>query len=812
KDKMSPVFFLGIGRSHLAYSWNRSGPFNSTNETYCYSTARGSTVLQGVTFGGIPTVLLLDVTCFFVSLVSVYYIENARVFSKVVLESILILVFSIIRKRFWDYGRVALVSEAECGVRYTHSSASSSAPEVLEYDSGFCSWMAAAFRMHDDEIHDRCGEDAIHYLTFQRHIICLLVAVSILSVGVILPVNLSGDLLVKDPYSFGRTTIQNLETGNNLLWLHTFFAVVYLILTVVFMSHHMKTVTYKEENIVKCTLFITGLPKNAKQEAIQGHFTLLLLLFSCKKCFGCIFPPRNEAEKSLTYYKHLHEKHGKHVKINPKPCGQFCCCEMRGCEREDAVDYYTRVMNELIEEFSKEEQAVQNKPLGMAFVTFQEKSMATYILKDFNACKCRSIKCKGEPQPSSYSKELCITNWEVTYATYPENICWNNLSVCGLNWWVRWWCINLSLLILLFFLTTPSIIISTMDKFNVTKPIHYLNNPIISQFFPTLLLWSFSALLPTIVYYSTLLESHWTKSAENRIMMHKVYIFLIFMVLILPSLGLTRCVFLPDQGAFFVNYVIASAFIGNGMELLRLPGLILYTIRMIMAKSRAERKNIKQQQAFEYEFGAMYAWMLCVFTVIMAYSITCPIIVPFGLIYMLLKHMVDRYNLYYAYLPAKLEKKMHFAAVNQALAAPILCLFWLYFFSFLRLGFKAPTTMFTLLVVSITIAVCVAYTCFACFKHLSPLNYKFGIFSPFPSRNWLQIEDMQGENGNTDVRTTSASSMYIPRVLHPHSTERTMFAHKEQQTYGTMGNDSLRAEITTYSAQSAFERAAEGSF
>lgn len=36
-------------------------------------------------------------------------------------------------------------------------------------------------------------------------------------------------------------------------------------------------------------------------------------------------------------------------------------------------------------------------------------------------------------------------------------------------------------------------------------------NPIISQFFPTLLLWSFAALLPTIVYYSTLLECHWTK-------------------------------------------------------------------------------------------------------------------------------------------------------------------------------------------------------------------------------------------------------------------------------------------------------------
>lgn len=50
-----------------------------------------------------------------------------------------------------------------------------------------------------------------------------------------------------------------------------------------------------------------------------------------------------------------------------------------------------------------------------------------------------------------------------------------NLSVHGLKWWFRWASINLLLFIVLFFLTTPSIIISTMDKFNVTKPIHYLN-------------------------------------------------------------------------------------------------------------------------------------------------------------------------------------------------------------------------------------------------------------------------------------------------------------------------------------------------
>lgn len=63
---------------------------------------------------------------------------------------------------------------------------------------------------------------------------------------------------------------------------------------------------------------------------------------------------------------------------------------------------------------------------------------------------------------------------------------------------------------------------------------------------------------------------------------------------------------------------------------------------------------------------------------------------PPGLMYMLLKHLVDRYNLYYAYLPAKLDKKIHSGAVNQVVAAPILCLFWLLFFSTMRTGEGHP--------------------------------------------------------------------------------------------------------------------------
>lgn len=59
---------------------------------------------------------------------------------------------------------------------------------------------------------------------------------------------------------------------------------------------------------------------------------------------------------------------------------------------------------------------------------------------------------------------------------------------------------------------------------------------------------------------------------------------------------------------------------------------------------------------------------------------------PPGLLYAILKHMVDRYNVYYAYVPTKLNQRIHRAAISQVIVAPILCMFWLLFFSILRLG------------------------------------------------------------------------------------------------------------------------------
>merc|ERR1712141_707178 len=100
----------------------------------------------------------------------------------------------------------------------------------------------------------------------------------------------------------------------------------------------------------------------------------------------------------------------------------------------------------------------------------------------------------------------------------------------------------------------------------------------ITDFLPTLLLWTLSALLPVMVAYSDWWLGHWRRSVENLWIMRKVFGYLLFMVLILPSIGMTslrgffqliiqaaqsdhgdfknstlnwNCIFLPDNGAFF---------------------------------------------------------------------------------------------------------------------------------------------------------------------------------------------------------------------------------------------------------------------
>uniref|UniRef100_A0A4W2GPN5 Transmembrane protein 63C n=1 Tax=Bos indicus x Bos taurus TaxID=30522 RepID=A0A4W2GPN5_BOBOX len=770
----------------LPSSLNMVGKSRNFTVDDCFSSR--NTVLKGQPFGGIPTVLFLNI----------------------ILWVVIVLVYSFLRKAAWDYGRLALLIHNDSltslvyGEQSEKTSPSDISLEMEHRDKGFYSWFFNTITMKNEDLISRCGDDARIYIMFQYHLIIFILILCIPSLGIILPINYTGDVLDRDSH-FGRTTIVNVSTESKFLWLHSIFAFLYFITNLLFMTHHCLGFVPRKSYAVTRTLMITYVPTDIQDpEIIIKHFheaypgcvvTRVHFCYDVRTLID-LDDQRRHAMRGRLYYTAKAKKKGK-VMIKVHPCSRLCFCRCWACFKEvDAEQYYSELEEQLTDEFNAELNRARLKRLDLIFVTFQDSRMTKHILQDYKFIHC------GMPKESSVTTIVKSYRWRVVRAPHPKDIIWKHLSVRRFHWWARFIAINTFLFFLFFFLTTPAIIINTIDLYNVTRPIENLQSPIVTQFFPSVLLWAFTVTLPLIVYLSAFLEAHWTRTSQNLIIAHKCYVFLVFMVVILPSMGLTsldvflhwlfdiyyleqasvrfQCVFLPDNGAFFVNYVITAAFIGTGMELMRLGSLFLYTIRLVFSRSEPERVNIRMNQAMDFQYGREYAWMMNVFSVVMAYSITCPIIAPFGLLYLCMKHVTDRYNMYYSYAPTKLNEQIHMAAIHQAIFAPLLGLVWMLFFSILRLGSQHAITIFSLT----TLIVSIIMACVATFlgKMSKRTNYE-----PEEMETVFDLEP-------SSTSSTPTSLLYVATVLQEPEMNLTPASSPAQPTYGTMSRQPEEGE------------------
>merc|ERR1719510_321775 len=194
------------------------------------------------------------------------------------------------------------------------------------------------------------------------------------------------------------------------------------------------------------------------------------------------------------------------------------------------------------------------------------------------------------------------------------------------------------------------------------------------------------------------MSSRWigfyTKSREEKGTMKSTILFLLFMVIIMPVLGFTfgpdlfeflvgnlenefkddtrwLCLFLPNSGAYFTIYVIIVTFIGNSLELLKIPLRILYGLRCAMAKSRAEFGSFKKNTFGKFYFGESYATIILIFTMTIMFSFSFPLINIPGFIFMIVKFFVDRHNIMYFHEESSIDSSVHLAATHYFVFAII---------------------------------------------------------------------------------------------------------------------------------------------
>jgi hypothetical protein len=76
--------------------------------------------------------------------------------------------------------------------------------------------------------------------------------------------------------------------------------------------------------------------------------------------------------------------------------------------------------------------------------------------------------------------------------------------------------------------------------------------------------------------------------------------------------------------------------------------------------------------------------MMLIFAMVVMFSISCPLITPFGCLYFILKHLVDRHNLAFVYERSKINKKVHATAINFVIMSVVLLQFFVILFSIIR--------------------------------------------------------------------------------------------------------------------------------
>ncbi|CAL8099974.1 unnamed protein product [Orchesella dallaii] len=658
---------------------------------------------------------------------------------------VMILVFSVLRKKAWNYGRIALIHKNEMkwtdmfygnnevdadGVssmkngptkvavsdsrratvtgKDSQPATNGRIPKLKEIlDTGLFSWIKIVFTLTDQQYLEKCGPDCVQYLSFQRHLIFLSTIITITALIVVLPINLQTKIANDGPMEFSDTTIINLDKSRKFLWVHVILAVTFLFLSIAVMRHFSRALKFVEDDpAVSRTVMIIGIAKKyCDEDKIRRHFqeiypdvdiSEITFAYDISKLQYVEFLKLSSSSARVYWEEFLAEKHYRPT-MRPYTCGAICCCcEPCGCKSTDAIEYYAADERKYTIEVELERQRALTRALGIAFVTFKTLDMAERVVGDYRF----TAKLLQQTPESKYTLKLKSKQWIVKFAPLPDDLYWENLTLGFKAWYFKIFLVNITLAIVIVIFTTPVFLLNSLSIPFVNISSNNTNGfgqtlreqsptlaGILVDTFPTILLWIGAVTLPSLVSVSDRIVGFWTKTAENRSKMIKIFSFLIFMVIILPSLGMTSlsaimnrsrglrwpCIFSKDNGALFVNYVCTSTFLGSVSELMRIPELFVYCVKLCFARSEAEIAAIRKSVLWDFQIGSQYAWMMLNFAIFTVFSLIFPLVTPFGLVYLLMKHFVDRYNMYFAYAPTKVEKEVHGTAINFV----IVCMFML---------------------------------------------------------------------------------------------------------------------------------------
>ncbi|XP_028774570.1 CSC1-like protein At4g35870 [Neltuma alba] len=439
------------------------------------------------------------------------------------------------------------------------------------------------------EIARHCGADAAQFLLIEGGSCAVLLSIAGLAVLLILPLNIYAGTAVLDD-QFSKTTINHIEKGSVLLWVHFLFAVVVVVLVhfgISSIEERLRITRFRDgygnpsdptaNSTAIFTVMVQGLPKNLGDDrvALREYFQYRYP----GKVYKLIVPMDLRALDDLA---------AELLRVRDEISWLVARMDSRLLPDDIEVDGnaqgtswglgswvvyswkrlrdifsgilarfgYTdeerlRKLQELRAELETELAAYKEghaRSAGVAFVMFKDVYTANKAVQDFQNEKRRRI---GKFF-SLIELRLQRNQWKVERAPLATDIYWNNMGTSKLSLKLRRVFVNTCLLLMLLFFSSPLAVISAVKSAGRIINAEAMNNAqlwlawvqssswlasIVFQFLPNVIIFvSMYIVIPSFLSYFSKFERHLTVSGEQRASLVKMVCFFLVNLILLRGL------------------------------------------------------------------------------------------------------------------------------------------------------------------------------------------------------------------------------------------------------------------------------------
>jgi len=556
-------------------------------------------------------------------------------------------------------------------------------------------FLPLVFGMKDHWLRTKKGKPALHFANFLRMIMFLAVVTLVISAVSLLINYMAGKQTDDDPFT--QTLISNLSDNSPYHYFNIIASAILPWLVVMVVRHFMvvrdKIECPSDES--SSTLVVEGLdPDVFSDKAICEHFHAnypRFRLVRITRAQDTRFLRRMMLR--LEWYKAINKE------FLDMGDGTECSC----CGDERSLDAFGRKEIETKRIIQQELIRLRKKSdfLRIVFLTFRSNIEAEKIAfrEQFDHF-------------SSYNT--------IKQAPRPTDIAWENMRSPVLSIIIKTFCFAIICLVSIFSSTPATFakkIVATIDDlFPSFKTVPFLSSHVI----PVILFTIFSKTMPYLVKFSSVKFGPWSKIELVRNYMITLFFWLLFSMVVFPTLMLSEtlglleyltnfsmitnifddssetdgvdqsevnpikliCIYIPTSGAFFVNYLILSTLIFNQMHL-HMVGDLLYELWMVFIHccTRAERRVASAytreycvRRNTEENTGLAEDYVHCVlhFAILMCFCLICPLVSLAFLLFIISKYLVDLQNFRHSYSAKEDQPVLIRTAVKLVIFCPLL--------------------------------------------------------------------------------------------------------------------------------------------